>query len=66
MLKTFLCLRIKEVEVKKDTEDINKPKKFMTFKEKRKTLSRMQRKVWFLLFFFSFKYSVIISVRLMS
>ncbi|XP_010630369.1 nucleolar complex protein 3 homolog isoform X2 [Fukomys damarensis] len=44
MLKTFLCLRIKEVEVKKDTEDINKPKKFMTFKEKRKTLSRMQRK----------------------
>ncbi|XP_059756476.1 nucleolar complex protein 3 homolog isoform X3 [Balaenoptera ricei] len=44
MLKTFLCLRIKEVEVKKDTEDINKQKKFMTFKEKRKTLSRMQRK----------------------
>ncbi|XP_039086089.1 nucleolar complex protein 3 homolog isoform X3 [Hyaena hyaena] len=44
MLKTFLCLRIKEVEVKKDTEDINKPKKFMTFKEKRITLSRMQRK----------------------
>ncbi|XP_031246088.1 nucleolar complex protein 3 homolog [Mastomys coucha] len=44
MLKTFLCLRIKEVEVKKDTEDINKPKRFMTFKEKRKTLSRMQRK----------------------
>ncbi|XP_053464298.1 nucleolar complex protein 3 homolog [Nycticebus coucang] len=44
MLKTFLCLRIKEVEVKKDTEDINKPKKFMTFKEKRKNLSRMQRK----------------------
>lgn len=44
MLKTFLCLRIKEIEVKKDTEDINKPKKFMTFKEKRKTLSRMQRK----------------------
>ncbi|XP_005352266.1 nucleolar complex protein 3 homolog [Microtus ochrogaster] len=44
ILKTFLCLRIKEVELKKDTEDINKPKKFMTFKEKRKTLSRMQRK----------------------
>ncbi|XP_008072774.1 nucleolar complex protein 3 homolog [Carlito syrichta] len=44
MLRTFLCLRIKEVELKKDTEDINKPKKFMTFKEKRKTLSRMQRK----------------------
>ncbi|KAF3827776.1 hypothetical protein GH733_001011 [Mirounga leonina] len=51
MLKTFLCLRIKEVEVKKDTEDINKPKKFMTFKEKRKTLSRMQRKVWLISFF---------------
>lgn len=51
MLKTFLCLRIKEVEVKKDTEDINKPKKFMTFKEKRKNLSRMQRKVWFLILF---------------
>lgn len=50
MLKTFLCLRIKEVEVKKDTEDINKPKKFMTFKEKRKTLSRMQRKVWLISF----------------
>ncbi|XP_049646356.1 nucleolar complex protein 3 homolog [Suncus etruscus] len=44
MLKTFMCLRIKEIELKKDTEDINKPKKFMTFKEKRKTLSRMQRK----------------------
>lgn len=44
MLKTFLCLRIKEIEVKKDTEDISKPKKFMTFKEKRRTLSRMQRK----------------------
>ncbi|CAD7673074.1 unnamed protein product [Nyctereutes procyonoides] len=44
MLKTFLCLRIKEVEVKKAIEDINKPKKFMTFKEKRKTLSRMKKK----------------------
>lgn len=54
MLKTFLCLRIKEVEVKKDTEDINKPKRFMTFKEKRKTLSRMQRKVWFIFFFILF------------
>ena len=37
--------------MKKDTEDINKPKKFMTFKEKRKTLSRMQRKVWLISFF---------------
>uniref|UniRef100_A0A8D2AE98 Nucleolar complex protein 3 homolog n=1 Tax=Sciurus vulgaris TaxID=55149 RepID=A0A8D2AE98_SCIVU len=43
-VKNILCLRIKEVEVKKDTEDINKPKKFMTFKEKRTTLSRMPEK----------------------
>lgn len=41
MLKIFLCLRIKEVEVKKDIEDINKLKKFMIFKEKRKFLLRM-------------------------
>lgn len=26
MLKPFLCLKSKEVDVKKDTEDINKPK----------------------------------------
>jgi nucleolar complex protein 3 len=44
MLKTCLWLQSKEVEMKKDTEDINKPKRFMAFKEKRKTLSRMQRK----------------------
>lgn len=45
MLKVFLHLRIKEVELKKDSEDIAPKKKFMTFKEKRKNLSRMQRKV---------------------
>ncbi|XP_036591765.1 nucleolar complex protein 3 homolog [Trichosurus vulpecula] len=44
LLKSFLYLRIKEIEVKKDTEDINAPKKFMSYKEKRKSLSRMQRK----------------------
>nr|XP_033799371.1 nucleolar complex protein 3 homolog isoform X2 [Geotrypetes seraphini] len=44
VLKVLLHLRIKEVEVKKDTEDITAKKKFMTYKEKRKNLSRMQRK----------------------
>lgn len=44
VLKTLLCLRIKEVEVKKDAEAVAPKKKFMTFKEKRKNLSRMQRK----------------------
>ncbi|XP_030058902.1 nucleolar complex protein 3 homolog isoform X1 [Microcaecilia unicolor] len=44
VLKVLLHLRIKEVEVKKDTEDITVKKTFMTFKEKRKNLSRMQRK----------------------
>ncbi|XP_074089440.1 nucleolar complex protein 3 homolog [Macrotis lagotis] len=44
LLKSFLYLRIKEIEVKKDTEDINAPRKFMYYKEKRKSLSRMQRK----------------------
>ncbi|XP_039402633.1 nucleolar complex protein 3 homolog [Mauremys reevesii] len=44
VLKIFLHLRIKEVEVKKDTEDITAKKKFMSSKEKRKNLSRMQRK----------------------
>lgn len=44
VLKTLLCLRIKEVDMKKDTEA---PKnKFMSFKEKKTSLSRMQRKVW--------------------
>lgn len=46
MLKVFLHLRIKEVELQKDSEDIAPKKKFMTYKEKRKNLSRMQRKVW--------------------
>ncbi|KAL4640065.1 hypothetical protein GN956_G12127 [Arapaima gigas] len=44
VLQCLLCLRIKEVEVKKDTEDVAPKKKFMNFKEKRKNLSRMQRK----------------------
>uniref|UniRef100_A0A8C2U8I9 Nucleolar complex protein 3 homolog n=1 Tax=Coturnix japonica TaxID=93934 RepID=A0A8C2U8I9_COTJA len=44
VLEVFLHLRIKEVELKKDAEDIAPKKKFMTFKEKRKHLSRMQRK----------------------
>ncbi|XP_069467440.1 nucleolar complex protein 3 homolog [Ambystoma mexicanum] len=44
MLQVLLQLRIKEVEVKKDTEDLTSKKKFMTCKEKRKNLSRMQRK----------------------
>ncbi|NXK48911.1 NOC3L protein, partial [Chauna torquata] len=44
VLKVFLYLRIKEVELKKDSEDIAPKKKFMTYKEKRKNLSRMQRK----------------------
>ncbi|NWS44173.1 NOC3L protein, partial [Probosciger aterrimus] len=44
VLKVFLHLRIKEVELQKDSEDIAPNKKFMTYKEKRKNLSRMQRK----------------------
>nr|XP_009676098.1 PREDICTED: nucleolar complex protein 3 homolog [Struthio camelus australis] len=44
VLKVFLHLRIKEVELKKDSEDIAPKKRFMTYKEKRKNLSRMQRK----------------------
>ncbi|KAI1886877.1 hypothetical protein AGOR_G00200310 [Albula goreensis] len=44
VLKSLMCLRIKEVEVKKDAEAIAPKKKFMTFKEKKKNLSRMQRK----------------------
>lgn len=46
----LLHLRIKEVEVKKDAEDIAPKKKFMSYKEKRKNLSRMQRKVFFVLY----------------
>ncbi|KAJ6668906.1 hypothetical protein lerEdw1_007715 [Lerista edwardsae] len=44
VLMALLHLRIKEVEVKKDAEDIAPKKKFMSYKEKRKNLSRMQRK----------------------
>ncbi|PKU30188.1 hypothetical protein llap_19508 [Limosa lapponica baueri] len=44
VLKVFLHLRIKEVELQKDAEDIAPKKRFMTYKEKRKNLSRMQRK----------------------
>uniref|UniRef100_A0A8C1HSQ9 Nucleolar complex protein 3 homolog n=1 Tax=Cyprinus carpio carpio TaxID=630221 RepID=A0A8C1HSQ9_CYPCA len=44
VLNCLLCLRIKEVEMRKDTEDTAPKKKFMSFKEKRTNLSRMQRK----------------------
>ncbi|KAM8837106.1 nucleolar complex protein 3 homolog [Spinachia spinachia] len=44
VLKTLLCLRIKEVQMKKDIEDTAPKKRFMNNKEKRKSLSRMQRK----------------------
>ncbi|MEQ2310382.1 Nucleolar complex protein 3 [Ameca splendens] len=44
MLRTLLSLRIKEVEMKKDLEATATKKKFMTNKEKKKNLSRMQRK----------------------
>lgn len=47
VLKTLLSLRIKEVELKKDLEDTAPKKNFMSGKEKKKTLSRMQRKVTF-------------------
>ncbi|KAG7232806.1 hypothetical protein INR49_008083 [Caranx melampygus] len=44
VLRTLLSLRIKEVEVKKDIEATAPKKKFMNNKEKKKNLSRMQRK----------------------
>ncbi|KAM4704450.1 nucleolar complex protein 3 homolog [Rhinophrynus dorsalis] len=44
VLNIFLHLRIKEVEVKKDAEDLTPKQKFMSYKEKKKNLSRMQRK----------------------
>ncbi|XP_054455146.1 nucleolar complex protein 3 homolog [Anoplopoma fimbria] len=44
LLKTLLSLRIKEVQMKKDIEDTAPKKKFMNNKEKKKNLSRMQRK----------------------
>lgn len=44
LLNVLLSLRIKEVDMKKDAKDIAPKKTFMTFKEKKKNLSRMQRK----------------------
>ncbi|XP_034049100.1 nucleolar complex protein 3 homolog isoform X2 [Thalassophryne amazonica] len=44
VLQTLLSLRIKEVELKKDTEATAPKKNFMNNKEKKKNLSRMQRK----------------------
>ncbi|XP_037610618.1 nucleolar complex protein 3 homolog isoform X1 [Sebastes umbrosus] len=44
VLRTLLSLRIKEVQMKKDLEDTAPKKKFMNNKEKKKNLSRMQRK----------------------
>ncbi|KAF7645647.1 hypothetical protein LDENG_00200580 [Lucifuga dentata] len=44
MLRTLMSLRIKEVEMKKDIMDTAPKNKFMNNKEKRKNLSRMQRK----------------------
>uniref|UniRef100_A0A1A8LCJ6 Nucleolar complex protein 3 homolog n=2 Tax=Nothobranchius pienaari TaxID=704102 RepID=A0A1A8LCJ6_9TELE len=44
VLQTLLSLRIKEVEMKKDLEASAPKKRFMTNKDKKKNLSRMQRK----------------------
>ncbi|XP_044194379.1 nucleolar complex protein 3 homolog [Thunnus albacares] len=44
VLRTLLSLRIKEVEMKKDIEATAPKKKFMNNKERKKNLSRMQRK----------------------
>ncbi|KAM3913552.1 nucleolar complex protein 3 homolog [Leptodactylus fuscus] len=44
VLNIFLHLRIKEVEVKKDVDDIAPKQKMMSYKDKKKNLSRMQRK----------------------
>ncbi|KAJ7987723.1 hypothetical protein DPEC_G00329450 [Dallia pectoralis] len=44
VLKVLLCLRIKEADLKRDTDDTAPRKKAMKYKEKQKTLSRMQRK----------------------
>ncbi|XP_053548291.1 nucleolar complex protein 3 homolog [Bombina bombina] len=44
VLHVFLHLRIKEVELKKDTEATTRKQNIMSFKDKRKNLSRMQRK----------------------
>ncbi|KAK0149252.1 Nucleolar complex protein 3 [Merluccius polli] len=44
VLKTLMSLRIREVDLKRDTEDTAPKKRFLNNKEKRKSLSRMQRK----------------------
>ncbi|KAM9424725.1 nucleolar complex protein 3 homolog [Pholidichthys leucotaenia] len=44
LLRTLVSLRIKEVELKKDLQASAPVKKFLTNKEKKKNLSRMQRK----------------------
>ncbi|CAL8309876.1 unnamed protein product [Boreogadus saida] len=44
LLKTLMWLRIREVDLKRDTAETAPKKRFMNNKEKRKSLSRMQRK----------------------
>ncbi|KAG8552313.1 hypothetical protein GDO81_004472 [Engystomops pustulosus] len=44
VLNILLHLRIKEVEVKKDVEDTTRKQKLMSYQEKKKNLTRMQRK----------------------
>lgn len=44
VLQTLLSLRIKEVQMKRDIEDTAPKHKFMNNKDKKKNLSRMQRK----------------------
>ncbi|XP_061564213.1 nucleolar complex protein 3 homolog [Cololabis saira] len=44
VLRTLLSLRIKDVDMRRDLEVMAPKKKFMTYKEKKKNLSRMQRK----------------------
>uniref|UniRef100_A0A8C2WJT2 Nucleolar complex protein 3 homolog n=1 Tax=Cyclopterus lumpus TaxID=8103 RepID=A0A8C2WJT2_CYCLU len=44
LLRTLLCLRIKDVQMKKDLVDTAPKKTFMNYQEKRKNLSRMKRK----------------------
>ncbi|XP_077310365.1 nucleolar complex protein 3 homolog [Lithobates pipiens] len=44
VLNILLHLRIKEVQLNKDAEDLAPKQKLMSYKDKRKNLSRMQRK----------------------
>lgn len=44
VLSSLMCLRIKEVDLNKDTESTAPKQKFMNYKDKKKNLSRMQRK----------------------